>query len=86
MAATGLTPPGLVDTKLLGKPEKYNNDRATWPEFSFSIRSYVGAISSDLLEAMTKAEALPAPIRLVDLNTQHKEYARSLMYILSACA
>ena len=48
---------GLVDTKLLSRPPRYSNNRAEWPLFKFMMRTYVGAISEELLDAMNQAEA-----------------------------
>ena len=75
----------LVDTKLLAKPPKYSNNRADWPLFKFMVRTYVGAVSEEISEAMNTAEAQEQPIAMVNLNAPMKAHSRTLMYILVSC-
>ena len=74
----------IVDTKILPKPDKYRNQKSEWPEFHFSLKTYVGAISEQLLAAMTDAERQEGVILTASLDEAHVQMARTLMFILSA--
>ena len=67
---------------MLSRPPRYSNNRAEWPLFKFMMRTYVGAISEELLDAMNQAEAQAGPIVLARLNDEHRTYSRTLMYVL----
>ena len=45
----------LIDTKSLGKPEKFNGDESAWPTWSFVLLSWLECVSSDLVAAMMLA-------------------------------
>ena len=36
-------PLGMVDTRLLGKPEKWNGNDSTWKDWRFVVRAYLHA-------------------------------------------
>ena len=82
MAAVPQAAPSLVDTRLLTKPPRYSSVRSEWPLFKFMMQTYVGAISDELLEAMTAAEGQTAMIAMARLSEINKQRARTLMYIL----
>ena len=74
----------IVDTKILPKPDKYSNQKSDWPEFHFSLKTYVGALSDKILQAMKDAETQMNPILLSTLGEEHRQMTRTVMFILSA--
>ena len=73
----------IVDTRILGKPQAYSNNKAEWPEFQFTLKSYVGAISEGILNMMERAETMDAPVKLGTLTEEERRASRTLMYILN---
>ena len=73
----------LIDTRVLGKPHAYSNNRVEWPEFQFTLKSYVGAISEAILDMMEKSEAIDSPIKMSTLTEEERQASRTLMYILN---
>jgi len=74
----------VVDTKILPRPERYSNQKSDWPEFHFSLKTYVGALSDQLLAAMNSAENMTAPVLIASMDEEHRQMTRTLMFILSA--
>ena len=75
--------PRVIDTRLLGKPRVYSNNRADWPGFKFVTKSYVGAVSARTLSRMEMAESATAPVPLNVMNEEERQDARTLNFILS---
>ena len=48
---------GVVDTKMLGKSDKFNGTDATWKDWKFVARAYFSAVSGDLTKLMDEAES-----------------------------
>ena len=46
----GMGEPGVLDTRVLGKPEKFSGDETRWGLWSFVMRCYAGAMSSSIDE------------------------------------
>ena len=36
----------LVDTRILGKPDQFHGDSTKYPDWSFKLKSYMGAVDS----------------------------------------
>ena len=73
----------IVDTRVLGKPSPYSNNKAEWPEFQFTLKSYVGAISEQLFNMMERSESMDGQIKLATLSEEERKASRTLMYILN---
>ena len=43
----------LVDTKTLGKMEKFRGGRKEWPDWSFTFRAFLSGVDGKALEAMS---------------------------------
>eukprot|EP00975_Prorocentrum_lima_P006065 1309955-Prorocentrum_lima.AAC.1 len=41
-ARTSSPPPSLVDTKTLGRVDKFEGQRKDWSDWSFSVRAFIG--------------------------------------------
>ena len=46
----------VVDTRVLGRLDKWDGSEKAWPVLSFVMKSYAGAIDQDLSVDMTTAE------------------------------
>ena len=66
----------------MARPPRYTNNKSEWPLFKFMLRTYMGAVSEDLLEAMNTAEAEEAIVTMQRLSAKAKAHSRTLMYIL----
>ena len=45
-----------VDTRVLGRPDKWDGSEKAWPNWSFVMKAYAGAIDQALPADMTTAE------------------------------
>jgi hypothetical protein len=48
---------GLVDTKTLGKMDKFKGGRKEWPDWSFTFKAFLSGVDGKALEAMSWAES-----------------------------
>jgi len=46
----------LIDTRLMQKPSTFAGDRASWSDWSFTVKAYVGAVSSRMRFLMQAAQ------------------------------
>ena len=46
----------VVDTRVLGRPDKWDGSEKAWPNWSFVMKAYAGVIDQQLSEDMTSAE------------------------------
>ena len=62
----------LVDTKTLGRVEKFKGAREDWPDWSFSFRAFLGGVDSRSVEALHWAAAQSDQITstVIDLETE----------------
>ncbi|CAK0826406.1 unnamed protein product, partial [Prorocentrum cordatum] len=74
---------GLVDTRLLGRPNKYSGNRDEFPTFRYQLISYLGAIDPRLASAVTTAASHNTVITLTEMGDDSKQYAATMGYILS---
>ena len=66
--AFAATAGATIDTRLLGKPRVYNNDRKEWSGFKFILKNYVGALSATMGTKMENAEKSQLPLMLQDFG------------------
>ncbi|CAK0836789.1 unnamed protein product, partial [Prorocentrum cordatum] len=74
---------GLVDTRLLGRPNKYSGNRDEFPTFRYQLISYLGAIDPRLAQAVTTAATHGSVITLSEMGDDNKQFAATMGYILS---
>ena len=75
--------PGLVDTRLLGKPRTYGGNKAEWTQWKYVLRSYLGAVNPDLLQPLQESEVALNPIVLDALEDKQQGNARTISFVLS---
>ena len=73
----------LIDTRLLGKPPRFEGDINAWKQWRFQTLAYFGALDPDLHEDLKLAESIPAPIAYGDLNATKQGRSRMVFYVLS---
>eukprot|EP00971_Amphidinium_carterae_P129849 2571986-Amphidinium_carterae.1 len=74
---------GVVDTRLLSKPDSLSGKETDWPQFALHVRAYVGAISPRMLELLKRAEDPEVGIDRVDLDPGDDVHDSQLYYILT---
>ncbi|CAK0819502.1 unnamed protein product [Prorocentrum cordatum] len=74
---------GLVDTRLLGRPNKYSGNRDEFPTFRYQLISYLGAIGPRLAQAVTTAATHGNVITLSEMGDDNKQFAATMGYTLS---
>ena len=71
-------------TARLGKqPPQFKGSAEDWPEWSFKIRRYLGAVDSELRRELDDAEAQPEDPLLADMAAETKARAQKLAYMLT---
>ena len=54
----GVRGAGVVNTRLLGKPKRFDGSTDSWRQFKFTFSGYAGAVDSRLKQAMIESEVL----------------------------
>ena len=73
----------VVDTRLLGKPDKFDGTNGMWRDWKFTAKSYLCATDSSLKALLDKVEAAPDVLKNVDLATEReRSQSGQLYYIL----
>ena len=67
----------VVDTRLLGKPERFDGSNNAWREWKFTCKSYLCAIDSTFKSLLDKAEVAPGVINNQDLATDRERQLSS---------
>ena len=74
---------GVVDTRLLNKPEEFSGRDGDWQKFSLLLRAYIGAVSPRMYELLKIAEDASMSIDRVDLDPGDDALDTQLYYILT---
>eukprot|EP00959_Pyramimonas_sp_CCMP1952_P208741 4366309-Pyramimonas_sp.AAC.1 len=74
---------GLVDTRLLGRPNKHSGNRDEFPTFRYQLICYLGAIDPKLAQAVATAATHGNVIALSEMGDDNKQFAATMGYILS---
>ena len=67
---------GMVDTRLLGKPEKWDGTDRAWKDWRFVTRAYLMAAMPATSVALDRAEELTQPVDLAALDEESKAASR----------
>lgn len=74
---------GVVDTRMLNKPEEFSGRDGDWQKFSLLLRAYIGAVSPRMYELLKIAEDVGRSIGRVDLDPGDDALDTQLYYILT---
>ena len=73
----------LIDTKSLGKPDKFNGDESAWPTWSFVLLSWLEFVSSELVAAMMLAGEQTESIDIDLMSDVNQRLSRQLYAMLT---
>ncbi len=74
--------PSLVDTRLLGKPENFTGDPQKYPDWSFKLKAYLGAIDVRYQVLMANVEQSNGPLLNIGLSDEEAQLSTQLYYVL----
>jgi hypothetical protein len=73
----------VIDTKLLGKPPRFEDDIAQCKQQCFQTMTYFGALYPDMHDDLSQAEVMQTPVMLQDLSAAKEDKSRAAFYVLS---
>jgi hypothetical protein len=73
--------PGVVDLRLLGKPDHFDGS-AHWRDWSVAFRSYASAVNGRLGQLMTTAERSTTPVLTAASGSPDSEWSQQLYHML----
>ena len=74
--------PRVVDTRMTGRPEKFNGDPMKYADRLFKQRSYLGAVDQRYQEELTKTEASSTPRLNATLSSEASCALSTQMYYI----
>ena len=63
---------GVVDTRVIGKPDQFDGDPMKCADWSFKLRSYFGAVDQRYQEELTKTESSSTPRLNANLGSEER--------------
>ena len=69
---------GVVDTRVIGKPDEFDGDPMKYADWSFKLRSYLGAVDQRYQEELTKT----TPRLNANLGSEESALGTQMYYIL----
>ena len=73
---------GLVDTRILGRPESFSGETTKYPDWSFKLKSYMGAVDQRYQILMNQAESSSVAVLNVAMNPDEAQLSTQLYYVL----
>ena len=61
---------GVVETRVIAKPDQFDRDSMKYADWSFKLRSYLGAVDQRYQEELTKTEASSTPRLNANLGSE----------------
>ena len=71
-----------MDTRLLGRPEGFSSDPQKYPDWSFKLKAYLGAINVRYQAMIALVEQSTQPILNVGLSGDGAQLSTQLYYVL----
>jgi hypothetical protein len=82
----GATPPptrhGVVDTRVIGKPEQYSGDPMKFADWSFKMRAYLGAVDQRYQTELQTTESSSVAMLNATMTQEQVGLSTQLYYIL----
>ena len=72
----------VLDTRVLGRPDKWDGSEKAWPNWSFVMKAYAGAIDQDLSADMTTAECSTDAMSNDAMTGERKARSVQLYFVL----
>ena len=70
----------IVDTRLLAKPSVFHGSAKAWPDWSFTMRAYLGAIDNRFAEALKLAAEAANDTPMSVLSDEYRALSLQLFY------
>ena len=74
---------GVVDTRILGRPERFDGKDAGWYDFKFEFENYMGAVNSTVVEMMEVAAKQQDMIPMSVMTADQKAVSQQLFYAMA---
>ena len=68
----------VVDTRVLSKPESYVGSPTKFPDWSFKMRAYLGAVDERYQKLIEKTEMATEPLRNATMATEDARLSTQL--------
>jgi hypothetical protein len=73
---------GLVDTRLIGKPQGYDGDASRFADWAFVLKAYMSALDPRYQDAFTEIETSEVPVLNATLTEEDVSLSTQLYYVL----
>ena len=73
---------GVVDTRVIGKPDQSDGDPVKYVDWSFKLRSYLGAVDQEYQQELTTTETSSTPRLHATLGSEESALSTQMYYIL----
>ena len=74
---------GVVDTRILGRPERFDGEDANWYDFKFEFENYMGAVNNTVVEMMEVAAKQQDAIPMDVMTSEQKAVSQQLFYVMA---
>ena len=74
---------GCIDTRLLGKPDKFDGQDSCWRDWKFITKAYIQAALPEIRALLVRAEETSDDVRNVVLNAPEQALSVQLYYMLA---
>ncbi len=82
MAAPGMTTPGVLDQRVLGRPIAFSGEEKDWREWSFVFVAFLSTLSPEFRDEMHHAGVEADEIDPSRLNASVRARSEQLYYLL----
>ena len=73
---------GVVDTRVIGEPDQFDGDPMKYADWSFNLRSYLGAVDQRYQHELTTTETSSTPRLNTTLGSEESALSTQMYYIL----
>ena len=73
---------GVVDSGVIGKPEQFDGDPMKYADWSFKMKSYLGAVDQRYQQELTTTEASPTPRLNATFDSEGSAFSTPMYYTL----
>ena len=73
---------GVVDARVIGKPDQFDGDPMKYANRKFKMRSYLGAVDQRYQQELTTTEASSTPRLTASLGSEESALNTQMYYVL----
>ena len=81
-ASTAVAQRPLVDTRLLGKPEKFHGEDGKWKDWRFVTKAYLVAALPGVADGLERAEAMTVSVLNAKMGEEGRQVSNQLYFAL----